>query len=144
MNDILFGNYSKMVRVADYLVINLLVLYISSKGLAETLLCVRCSSDSDPECEDDPKSPSPCPESQQRSACQTVREKNVKGEIVKFIRGCSTVSLKNNMEASDCRKRNDNITVCYELCFTDGCNLGTQFSLSPSLWIFLVLLLLGL
>lgn len=54
-------------------------------GLAETLLCVICSSDSDPECEDDPKSPSPCPESQQRSACQTVREKNVKGTKPDFF-----------------------------------------------------------
>ncbi|VDI10465.1 Hypothetical predicted protein, partial [Mytilus galloprovincialis] len=112
--------------------------------LAETLLCVICSSDSDPECEDDPKSPSPCPESQQRSACQTVREKNVKGEIVKFIRGCSTVSLKDNMEATGCRERNNNITMCYDICFTDGCNLGTQFILSPSLCIFLILLVFAL
>lgn len=119
-----------MVRMTDVILTAVLVLCLSSRGLAETILCSVCTSDSDPECETEPPSPSPCRETEEPSACKIVIEKNYEGHIIKFARACSTVS-QDSKNTKGCLPINtNNVTVCYDICFTDGCNLATQTSIS--------------
>ena len=52
------------------------------------------------------------------------------GQIIKFARACSTVS-QDSKNTKGCLPINkNNVTVCYDICFTDGCNLATKTSIS--------------
>ncbi|XP_069123745.1 uncharacterized protein [Argopecten irradians] len=89
--------------------------------LSETRLCSQCRSDYQAECATKPPPPEPCPEG--ATFCSTIREKTMKGELVKFLRSCTTVMTQ------DCvTKPVTNITACYSTCDTDGCNHGNSVS----------------
>ncbi|KAL5017895.1 hypothetical protein ScPMuIL_003617 [Solemya velum] len=99
-----------------------------TQALASARLCVQCTFPDNPRCIESPPPARSCKDGK-NIHCMITKELTPDNTLIKYIRDCSTIKTV----TKDCHLRHhDNITVCYDICNTDGCNEGgdaTPFSI---------------